>query len=405
MEFDIYQQKAVTITDGPVLVVAGPGAGKTAVVVERIRYLLEQNKATPDEILAVTFTRKAAEEMQARLSEPSVTICTIHALALQLIREVQPDYEIKDEQFDQLLIDIEKMIDQFSGRWKYILVDEFQDIDQVQHRIINQLAEPYHNLCVIGDPDQSIYDFRGADLTPMVQFIGQRIDLVNQYRSSATIVSAANQLIQYNQQRLEHTITPTQPTGELIQVWSFSSPSQEAHWVIDTIRQLLGGTDLLSSTASGQYTFDDIAVIYRLNTVGNQLEKVMAESGLPYYRIGNDDTPPEFWHPQRETISLLTAHAAKGLEFSVVFIIGAEDGVFPYTQKDDYDIEEERRLFYVAMTRAKARLYITYARKRMVFGQLLERPVSRFVKELPNEYLEYKKPEARPYQPRQETLF
>lgn len=476
MEYNEQQQAAITAPLGRMAIMAGPGTGKTATVVERIAYVVQHCNIQPHHVLAITFTRKAAAELKRRLRDrlhdqlhgrqyTAPAAMTIHSLAAQILRRAQPEFMVDPEQFDSLVPNALTLLHDNSAlcaalqvEWQYIVVDEFQDVDLAQVELIELLGARHRNICIVGDLNQSIYSFRGAAPEALHQFCTaetQRVTLIMNYRSQANIVSASQALLRGPLQatrpatvQLEHTIT--------------SSVSREAHNVIEHITTLVGASDHLALETSstielddgGIYTFSDIAVIYRLNTIGDQFERSVREAGLPYRRVGQatlfnqpivaeylaqlpdvyldnsrtlaqqlpkqfatelfddfrlvvesfDDLsaeaarqalldhvvlaqPEDDYEAEHNTITLLTAHAAKGLEFPVVFIIGAEDGLFPYTEQPDCNADEERRLFYVAMTRAKDRLYISCAKRRTIYGQSTERFPSRFITNLPTTLL------------------
>lgn len=494
IQYNAQQQAAITAPLGPMMIVAGPGTGKTATIVGRIQYLIERAGIAPERILAISFTRKAAAELRKRVAMPAVTTTTIHALALQLIREQQPEYLVTDETLEHLIIDCLTVLraqpaylKNVQARWQSVLVDEFQDVDAEQAELIDLLTAAHNNLCVIGDPDQSIYGFRGATRDVLLHFserypAAQTYFLQDNYRSQANIIDAATALIQHNQLRFSQITQATKPAGSQIQHTLAPTAIHEAQAVLDRIQQAVGASDHLAidrvgdvaaahATRATNYSFSDIAIIYRLNAVGDQIERVIAESGLPYHRIGQvgvfellavrefiqqlpnialatthtlaQQLPPEFqtphyddfraliesyddlsaaaarralldhaliarpeddWQAGHNALTLLTAHAAKGLEFPMVCMVGAEEGIFPYTEAAECDREEERRLFYVAMTRAQNDLHIFSALQRLLFGKIHTRESSAFMHELPPTLLTTTELPARPRRSQQPAL-
>lgn len=498
-QLDTQQSKAVATVDGLVLIVAGPGSGKTRVLVERTQYLITECHRDPSKILLITFTTKAAQEIRERLSHYAiqVQVFTLHALAYQQLIQhgyiIQLDQPVESLSFDpasnkkiitnfeELLIEFNILLKtnlQISENFDFIMVDEAQDMTALQLSIIDHLAQAQGNLCLIGDPDQTIYGFRGADSSGLIKFIehyplAQIITLDTNYRCPENITQASQSVIQHNQQRFS-TLVQAVPRliNPLITITTAQQAYQEAHNIIATIEQLLGGTshsqfDTNSVDARSDdqlYHFNDIVVLYRLNTIGDTIEKYFIESGLPYQRVGEIDfferkeirellqtftkiiptvsivqelhtiieqknlvqrlkpahydrvlellniaswydhlspddgkqhllqhaqlaRDTDYWNPQRDAITLMTIHAAKGLEFPVVFLAGVEENILPHMRPDTLtDIKEERRLFYVAITRVQERLYISHSKQRTVYGQQLMVEPSRFLQEIPQHY-------------------
>ncbi|MGC8906921.1 MAG: UvrD-helicase domain-containing protein [Desulfomonilaceae bacterium] len=277
--------------------------------------------------------------------------------------------------------------------WKHILVDEFQDVNAAQYELVKLLMSPNGDgFFAIGDPDQAIYGFRGSDRSffsrfPLEAPSCQLIHLTRNYRSPSKILGAARRVMgrQYSNKEL----VPAYEGSEPVKVVPLSNPQAEGRFITRKIESLLGGTSFESVDRSGQernLSFRDFAVLYRLNAVGDTLEKTFAKSGIPYQR--SKRTRPEeeadSLDPRAEAVSLMTIHASKGLEFPVVFIAGCEEGVIPYasdmkTPDLPERIDEECRLLYVAMTRAKHILYLTEVKKRYVHGRLLDGGRSRFL--------------------------
>jgi DNA helicase II / ATP-dependent DNA helicase PcrA len=485
-ELNSRQRQAVEATDGPLLIIAGPGTGKTKTLASRILYLIDSGKAQARDILALTFTKKAAQEMAERVGKPEVTICTFHALCHQLlggdeqfateperlaiIKSLPKPSNLKQLSTRELALlvsraknmadnrpDIIKLADAYSAAlherdlidfddlllqartllqtpqaqkplYSYILVDEFQDTNQLQYDLL-QLIKSNNNLFVIGDPNQSIYAFRGASGTIFEQFKtdfphAKEIDLTVNYRSAPPIVALANGIFADAPQLTAHSAA----AGEVKAIEVLNEYS-EAHWVVDSIQRAVGGTDMLQASGEAQCGLRDFAVLYRSRRAGITIQKYLAESGLPYQVVGEGspyerpdvqeligmlrtthelkpDSPApadiaaslaaqagleskeihqfmstlvrftslgaalahldsmaeqQFYDADADAITLLTIHAAKGLEFRRVFLVGTEEGILPHSKADE---QEEKRLFYVAVTRAKEQLDILYATKR-----------------------------------------
>jgi DNA helicase II / ATP-dependent DNA helicase PcrA len=477
------QLKALNITDRPVLVQAGPGTGKTGTLVKRIEALIKAG--TPSEsITAVTFTRKAAEEMRERLAkaldkDASVWIGTFHQLGMRIWEYfadlglfVIPEFvmddvavgevlkretggikifsatvldaisglkhnlvdtpDIQDESlaenyslYEKLLTDanacdlndlvstpvrlMQKHPEQaadFARKYaEHLLIDEFQDINKAQYEMVRLLKPDGKGLFAIGDPNQAIYGFRGSDYRFSSQLTTdlpktERISLRRNYRSSPQIIKAAQSLLGLDEKALQ----PQREGAEKVKIARRSSLQDEAMFIMRTIESLIGGTSFyskdsgLSDHDQRQLGFKDFAILYRLHSVGAELEKYFSDYFLPFQRpvAAKPEDEAEQIDLKADAITMLTMHAAKGLEFPVVFIAGVEDGIVPYLPKHhETDLDEELRLFYVAMTRAAALLYITYSAKRLIHATWTKSQPSRFLSKLAPSALEYIDPDGR----------
>ena len=366
------QKRAVKHLEGPMLVLAGAGSGKTRVLTRRVAYLIEKYKILPQNILAVTFTNKAAEEMKERISsllnglpdEPWIS--TFHSLCVRilvreveklgykrnfvifdssdqkkLIKEILKDLNIDSKktkagavlheisQAKNELVTPEKYKDQVSGyfseivariypiyqqklkdnnafdfddlimktvklfrnypqvlefyqeQFQYILVDEYQDVNYAQYQLVQILAEKHRNLCVVGDPDQGIYGFRGADIRNILNFEDDYSDakiirLEQNYRSKETILKAAQQVIKNNQFRKEKDLWTERGTGEKISYYEASSEKEEASYVAKEIKNL----------TKDKYEYSDTAVLYRTNAQSRAFEEMFMKFGIPYQIVG-----------------------------------------------------------------------------------------------------------------------
>ncbi len=623
------QREAVAHTDGPVLIFAGAGSGKTRVLTQRIAYLLDEKKVFPDRILAVTFTNKAAGEMKARLEKmvgaaaKDLWVGTFHAICVRMLRRdgkrigVASNFAIMDDadqrsiirdvlhdldfderqlapgaaldeiskaknqllsaeayetqntsffgervaqvyrEYDRRLAEsngldfddiIAKAIDllendlevrtRYQNKFRYVLVDEYQDVNFAQYKLCEILAGEHKNITVVGDDDQSIYSWRGSDYKNILRFEenfpGAKVfKLEENYRSTQTILAAAAELVANNQNRADKTIFTKRAEGETVTVYGAETERAEARYVIEKIKELVregaayrdfmvlyrtnaqsrvfeegflgegipyrvvGGVgfyarveikDMMAylryivnpsdavafrrivnvprrsigqqtlaslvdaanaaNVSVGQTVFDkeilrravpkkqrelerfaELIASLRERTDGmsisDLLVAVMEESG--YVReLQSEDTADsrtrmdnlqelvgvakEFetseaggtlddflanvalvsdldtLDPSSSFVTLMTMHAAKGLEYPVVFLTGLEDGVFPHqrAQTDMTELEEERRLAYVGMTRAMDRLYLSYAMRRTLYGNTFAHPKSRFLEEMPS---------------------
>ena len=638
--FDILndeQRQAVTLKKGPAIIVAGPGTGKTYTLTRRIAFLINQKKIPAEKILAITFTNKAAEEMQRRLNKllgPAVNIpyvATFHAFCFDLLREMFADSTLSivddaeknqwmawalkmalkeggpinrpvreivnavatakqnllspDEylrcgegspttrivttvyrnynlllslqhrcDYEDLIYKVVKILENdidkrlsIQKRFDHILVDEYQDLNYGQYRLIQQLSPSGRKLFVIGDPNQSIYGFRGSDYRYFNQFLTHFPEatitrLSRNYRSTQTILKAANQIISHSDsdnliKDKKGRIYSGIEGKKTISIIETRSDRAEAVAIGKQIENLMGGIGFHSvdfggvdgSTPSSSYGFSDFAVLFRTRSQGETIARTMQKAGIPFqntskelmikgqgaiflvswlkviegvgsfldlerlitgfglpirrsaldrfiewavrrridltealYRVvkiplkglKRDDqvgladfsgqiqsfgiqikhleiqyklkylfdqlpvgytnknpdvindykwlinlageesltsadfinkfdlqTDTDLYDKRSQKVALLTMHAAKGLEFPVVFVSGCETDLIPLKPKDGHmnNLAEERRLFYVAMTRAKERLYLTYALKRRVFGRYQRRRPSIFI--------------------------
>ena len=634
------QREAVAVTEGPLLVVAGAGSGKTRVLTRRIAHLMMDLGVSPFEILAITFTNKAATEMKERVAEQvgrvayDMWVSTFHSACTRILRReahrlgYRSAFSIYDDadslrlislcirdldmdpkrfpprqikaaisnaknelvdfetfgldgsgfyhervadvyrlyqqrmveasalDFDDIIMLTVELFQAFPGvlehyqqRFRYVLVDEYQDTNHAQYMLLQLLTSKHHNLCVVGDADQSIYAFRGADVRNINEFEKDypdaRIVLLEQnYRSTQTILDAANAVIANNSSRTPKRLWTDQGEGELIHLFEAQDEQDEAAFVAEEIAAIEKGGTARS----------DLAVFYRTNAQSRVIEELFVKFGIPYQVVGGtkfydrrevkdvlaylkvvvnpDDTvsmrriinvpkraiggtsvghvdrfaeseglgflealrhsetnsrltsraqkaiaefvtvvdllrekaadgpkvvleaildttgymdmvraersiealgreenlkelvtaasefedtgPTSFgdadWEQlggierieeflsavslvadidgledEQHTVTLMTLHNAKGLEFPIVFMTGCEDGVFPHMRSlgDPAELEEERRLCYVGITRAKERLYMTRAWSRNLWGGTSYNPPSRFLRELP----------------------
>ncbi|MFH1136085.1 MAG: UvrD-helicase domain-containing protein [Pseudomonadota bacterium] len=283
-------------------------------------------------------------------------------------------------------------------RFKWLLVDEYQDVNLAQYVLVGHLAgNEAPNLTVIGDPDQAIYGFRGADSTYFQKFshdfpTARIVRLSRNYRSSETILRAAGQVISHNPGPSRVRLDAGFQGPAKINTATLPTPKAEAEFVAYRIESLLGGSShfALDSGRAGNgpdagLTLGDVAVLYRIHALAGPVAEALARSGLPFQQAGVEPgQETDELNFSAEKISLLTMHAAKGLEFELVFLIGLEEGLLPYHPpgKPPADLEEERRLFFVALTRAKRHLFLTRALSRTLFGKKRQPDPSCFWREI-----------------------
>jgi len=541
---NVEQRQAVLHPEGPALVLAGPGTGKTRVLTERIVHLIRERGVEPGRILAVTFTNKAAGEMRHRLhdlldesplaEQPLVT--TFHGLGLAILKEcLSPGSGVpgapltgaigRDEHFTLVDEEDKKLIlqslpsgdpDQYQAvlrrqdafdlddliaiprqilaefpdirtyyrqKYTWLLVDEYQDINLTQYELIQALlAEETPNLCVIGDPDQAIYGFRGADVAFIRRF---RQDypqatlyrLKQSYRCSDTILRASGEVMQ--KKGAEAAALAGLEKGVKVKIVRQPTHKSEAEFVARTIEEMMGGLRFFSMDSSisrgeqgaGIDSLADFAVLCRVRSQLEALQKAFQDHTIPcqvvgdqpffkqepvrsiidvlrfaqhpdhpflqeklarkgvlqpaerlvlqsaikpgqpvnqalqviigryftreqadneslvhrllglagdfagdiegFLRLATLGTGIDAYRPGLEQVALMTLHAAKGLEFACVFIVGCEEGLLPYSlyQNRQGDPEEERRLLYVGMTRAKKFLFLSHADRRLLQGR------------------------------------
>lgn len=640
-DLNLQQRKAVEASDGPVLILAGPGSGKTRVLTYRVAHLVETRKINPHNVLAVTFTNKAAREMRARLENllglnraRELTVGTFHAICARFLRRDAPHlglsrdfviYDTDDQRslikralkdlnidpkrykpnavlnaismaknelippesyiapsywheaigrvythyqeqlrannaldFDDLLGEIVRLFDTnkevlgfYHNRYQYILVDEFQDTNTAQYTMLQQMAAQSRNLFAVGDEDQSVYRFRGADFRNVQRFQKDYPDalvlaLEQNYRSTQHILDAAHGVIRRNVNRTDKKLFTERGSGEPLSVYEAYNEDDEALYVVNSIEDLI---------RSGQNKASDFSVFYRTNAQSRPLEEAFIRAGVPYRLVGGtrfyarrevkdvlayislihnphdaisltrvinvpprgigaktiaaldnaartsgkspyavlhdlttngansalgssitararraltqfasmldgwiankggqrsvadlldtvvsasgyrryvdngseegrdrwenivelrnvaseytgavgDDPLAEFLEDvalvsdvdslddkQRvDAPTLMTLHAAKGLEFAVVFITGVEEGILPHARSfdDPEEMEEERRLIYVGITRAKDQVFLSYAFRRMTHGSSEVNAPSRFLGDIPTQLL------------------
>lgn len=607
MSLNAAQQKAASHFEGPCMVLAGPGSGKTLTITKRIEYLIQKYQVRPEEILVITFTKYAANEMKHRFQMMPgckglpVTFGTFHGIYYGILKwayrftaanilseeeknqllkqilmlpEIEFEIIIEDEQdyikelsseigkvknelldidsyisvqhgtvfnriyklyenqrkkmrkvdFDDMLVLCYNLfrtrpdiLELWQKKFRYILVDEFQDVNKVQYEVLKMLAAPENHLFVVGDDDQSIYEFRGAKPEIMLGFEKdfpgtEKILLDVNYRSAGNIMRAALRVIGYNKKRFPKKLRTQKEKGESVHIQEVKDLTEESKYVIQSIKEYQSKGVALSDIAilyrtqndarvmaeklmeyqipfrmkehihniyehfiarhlksylklakgerdrrlfidvmncptryisresleSQTVSFEDMKKFYcdkewMLDRIDQfEWDIKMMEKKTPYAaiqyvrkRIGYDEFLKEYasshkiseedlfevlyeieerakefktteeWleyieeytrkltfqnqQDMKDGVALMTMHGAKGLEFDVVFIIEANDGVIPYKKaKLDSEIEEERRMFYVAMTRAKRKLFISYVKKKN--GK--EQYPSRFVQEL-----------------------
>lgn len=565
------QKLAVTYTDGPLLVLAGAGSGKTKVLTHRVIYFIENNLAKPENCLLLTFTNKAAKEMKERMGGISLGFAgTFHGFCAKILRidgnfigvpqnfviydatdqkdlvkqileklNLSPDkynpasilntigdiknqmltpveykgyvrgewqetiskvYELYEKDlhenlaldFDDLMIKVVKLfreVPEVLQKWQrqltHIFVDEWQDTNKIQYSLTRLLVGKNNNITAVGDASQSIYSWRGADYKNITLLTKDYpnikvVNLEQNYRSTQTILDAANFVISKNTNHPILKLWTDKKGGAKIKLYSARNGFDEADFVVSEVTKL--------------HSYKDIAVLYRTNAQSRVLEESFLHNGIPYTLVGGTRfydrkeikdvlayvrylvNPKDSVSKKRiekigirrfeklqeiifdekmntldlldlviqktnyldlfakeseentqrlenikelrsvateftdvneflenvaliesgsekivgDSVTLMTLHSAKGLEFPIVFIVGMEEGIFPHSRSlmDSAQLEEERRLAYVGITRAKDQLYLTYASSRLYFGERLTNPPSRFIMDIPENLLD-----------------
>ena len=544
------QRRAAETIDGPLLIVAGPGSGKTRTLIRRIAHLAANHGVPPSRCLAITFTRRAAGEMRDRLRAllpaawEHVALHTFHSLGLSILTEhcnaagLQRGFRVASEaeriellrdaldvsekhargrlsaisrakrthalppdegsgkafeayeramearnlcDFDDLVIRAADALESdpalralYRQRHRWVSVDEYQDVDEQQVRLLKQIVPPHGNVCAIGDPDQAIYGFRGADVRFFSEFQQdfprtRVVRLTRNYRSDRNIVVLSGQVIgrRGSPRRADPAGEAVENVADLVTLHEAPTDRAEAEFIVQSLERTLGGHSFFSidsgraADTGGQaaLSFSDFAVLYRTEAQVPALVEALRRSGMPFQRrshhrlpdhpgvsaaldvlretrspglvrelleaaclgggrgdaqmleacellrpaavaCGDDlqrflsdlslGTEVDTWDPRADRISLLTLHAAKGLEFPVVFIAGCENGLLPLTwgRADRTVLDEERRLFYVGVTRARAKLYLCRAKKRPWRGKMRELPPSPYLADVEERLLE-----------------
>ena len=555
--------------DGAMIVIAGAGSGKTRVLTFRIAYLMSQG-VDPFNILALTFTNKAAREMKNRIAKivgaseaKNLWMGTFHSIFAKILRfeadklGYPSNFTIYDTQdshsvirsvikemnldkdvykykqvysrissyknslitvkayfnnpelmeadamakmprlgdiykayvdkcfkagamdFDDLLLKTNELLTRFpdvlakyQNRFRYILVDEYQDTNHSQYLIVRALSDRFQNICVVGDDAQSIYAFRGANINNILNFQKDYDDvkvfrLEQNYRSTKNIVNAANAIIEKNKTRLEKVVWTANDEGNKILVNRTMTDGDEGRFVASSI---------FENKMNHQLNDGDFAVLYRTNAQSRAIEDALRKKDIPYRIYGglsfyqrkeikdvlaylrlvlnpkdeealkrvinypargigdttmerlivaanhynrsifevmkNIDkidlkinagtkskledfvTMIESFQVDGDRVALMTVHLAKGLEFPYVYIVGMEEDLFPsgMNMNSRSELEEERRLFYVALTRAEKQAYLTYTQSRYRWGKLIDAEPSRFIEEIDESFLEYLTP-------------
>jgi DNA helicase-2/ATP-dependent DNA helicase PcrA len=469
------QRQAVLHEGPPLIVQAGPGTGKTRALTHRLAHLLARRGAAPGSILAVTFTRQAAGEMEARLRRllpdfpglEEVAIKTFHALGHQLLLSQGEAREVAEEErrrrllrdaakahglrpavlerrltrWKQALIypgdlaesspeaaafaayeealaregrwDFEDLIarpalllarrrdlrEAWRERFRYLLVDEYQDLNEAQYAFFRVLAGEGADLMVIGDPDQAIYGFRGASPEYFARFREDwpgavSLTFTETYRLPPPVLRAAREISGAPGPALVTHRFGAQP----VELLEEATPEAEARAIAREIEALVGGLSHLAlegvhrGSRHRQETagFKDVAVLYRVHALGPELERGLTAAGIPCQQP-REGVGPE-WDGldlAAEKVKLLTLHGAKGLEFPYVFIAGCEKGLIPWEPEGEEpgDPGEERRLLYVGLTRASRQVFLTRARRRTLWGKTRAGGLSPLVQALPPEAL------------------
>jgi DNA helicase II / ATP-dependent DNA helicase PcrA len=316
-------------------------------------------------------------------SSDNQTLAAYARYEAELSREGLWDYEDLIARPARLLCQRPELQAHYQARFRHLLVDEYQDVNEAQYRLFRALAGPGAEIMVIGDPHQAIYGFRGARPEYFARFQEDwpqavRCSFVETFRLTAPVLQAAESLLKTAGASLE-TMVSRRPGDLPVILLEAATAAGEARAIARQIDRLVGGLShrtledhrLRYQEAHGKVGFKDIAVLYRLHSLGAELDRGLTEAGIPCQQA-REGVGPE-WEDldlAAEKVKLLTLHAAKGLEFPYVFIAGCEAGLLPFEPDngDPADPEEERRLFYVGLTRAQCQVILTRARSRTLWG-------------------------------------
>jgi DNA helicase II / ATP-dependent DNA helicase PcrA len=393
------EQKKVVDSNEPFLfLLAGAGSGKTRVIVEKIQRLIKEG-VLPEHILAITFTRKASKEMKERINHSDVHIHTFHQLSLIRLKSFyKEDFKVIDgdigpfnrlellaitkyknsyyqtkkpkyyedyqqilvqnhmKDFDDLLIEYYELLrkKKIQENFQYIFVDEFQDTNRLQYLLLKALINQNTRVLAVGDPDQSIYQFRGANSKIIDQFVkdyqAKVYTLKINYRSDPIILEHANRIIKRNHRTYQKELIPSNQREALVKSILFEEELDEVKWIISTIKTL----------KEMKIKDHEIAILYRNHFRAFHLKEMLIEENISFETYDHESSY------SAHGIQLLSIHKAKGLEFDVVFIMGLEQGIMPALK--DYRqiaLDEERRLMFVAITRARHILYLTTSKRHV----------------------------------------
>ena len=484
---DADQKRIAEEVHGPLLVVAGPGSGKTRTLVARIAHLVSTGAVAPQAVLAITFTNQAAEELEQRLTsmrpersnDLRPMVCTFHRFGTWLLEEYggvevsvldedarlqlastalgeesnkkqvgtwleaislakqQPDpaaalahdpgalealrkYEdarraASKLDLDDLVLeahcllrDRPDILDKIRARFPSISVDEYQDVNDVQAALVKQIAGDGRSLCAIGDPDQAIYGFRGSRPGHFLRFAetfaeATTVRLDTSYRLTRQVAEVGASVLGHG------SVLATRRDGPRVEIVSCASPKSEAEQILVRLERLVGGTshfavdsDRARDVEQPQVGFGDVAVLVRTKAQRAQILEALGRSAVPCRAVGLEE-PHD---PRSEKVAVMTLHASKGREFEVVFIAGVEPGLMPLEFEGfRTDLEEERRLLYVGITRAKHLAVVSYAAKRTLFGKQLTGGPSPWLDALPHDAVERIVPHGGKQKTKQLSLF
>jgi DNA helicase-2/ATP-dependent DNA helicase PcrA len=467
------------------LIVAGPGSGKTRTLVSRIAHQLHRGVVEPEQVLAISFTNQASDELRERIAralpnasngEPLVT--TFHGLGVRLLTELQgtaptvvddddrlaivrrclpaqaKDREVADllgqislakqspdpraviaddeelttafhryesELAERGVIDVDDLVlgaylalesdaaftARIRERFRSVSVDEYQDVNDVQATLLALLWPTGEELCAIGDPQQAIYGFRGARPGHFDRFAeaypgAALVELETSYRLTRQILAAARSIVD------EPGELRARIDGPRVELVACPTAASEAEQILVRLERIVGGTSYFAVDSGrgdeaelGDVGFGEMAVLVRTKAQRKEILEALGRSAIPCRAVGEDE-PHD---PRSEKVAVMTMHAAKGREFEVVFVAGVEPGLLPLEiQGRETDSAEERRLLYVALTRAKRLLVISHAAKRTLWGKRLPGGPSPFLAGLPAHVVQRVKPELPRERPERKQL-
>ena len=362
-------------------ILASAGSGKTTTITARIAYLIQEYNVDPNRILLVSFSRAASQEMIHRvhrlIGPVKMYAGTFHALSAEILRERAPHMILDQPFIDELPYRLVKWLETDSAkkwvkRFRTIIVDEFQDCNEIQWKILKGFYHPWATMSIVGDDAQNIYTWRGSSVNFILDFHKniERVrdyQLCRNYRSTEAIVTIANSIMRFIPTLpFKEKMVANAKGGRKPEVHFFFRSSDEYDWIVNSLEKMLQQLPTFTFAVLSRYNSDLFKIEERLHCKNIK------------YKLYTATHPHGLDGANNERISLATIHASKGLEWDIVFFMNLHDDIFP-SRKNDEDIICERRLFYVGVTRAKKGLYMTYSRH--------ERSLSRFVREVPRPFL------------------
>lgn len=373
IKLNTQQQNIInTSLDKNIRIIACAGSGKTTTITCKIAYMINTLNCKPSEFFIATFTNNAGYEMRERINKllgHSIDILcgTFHSLSLKLLNKYKPINKIIHIDESQFLF-YELLKTNINLGIKYIFIDEYQDINNIQHKIIKKLYNNALKLVVVGDDSQNIYTFRGSNIKYILNFDNYYNNtithsLINNYRSHNNIINVANNSISINKNQIKKNMIAIKQDIIKPKIIYYDTLGQELYGILNSIKSYKDK--------------NNIAILCRNNIPLYFIEEKLIKEGINCIIISGDNKN----NIKKDCVILSTIHSSKGLEWDIIYIMGMSDTFFP-SKKDEISIEEERRLFYVAITRCKSELIMTYSGKKKY--------ITRFISELDQKLFDWK---------------